>query len=187
MPKRSLPSRAEVPNLREFLKAPDAAAAQAGRPAKKGLTPRRLAVVGAIALGTAAVTGTVVVLTGAPVRLGSALQGSFGGAILTVVLGLALVYGRRLLRLRQGKREARTVEVTEEGLRFDRRPPIPWSDVLGMALDGPTSWRPDYEAAVIWTLRDPVTVITPLHTLGARPEALILAARAHMAAAKQAA
>ena len=187
MPKHSLPCRAEVANLRTFLTSPDAAVPPEQQPARRGLTRRRLAVSTAIALGTAAVAYAVVVLTGAPLRPGAGLRQAVGGAATVTILMLVLAYGRRWLRQRRGQREARTVAVTEQGLRFDRRPTIPWADVLGVTLDGPTSWRPDYEAALIWTLRDPVTITTPLHTLGTRPEELILAARAYLAAAKQAA
>ena len=182
MPKRILPRRAELANLRSFLTAPDAVAPKAGAADRRGLTRRRIAVGAAIVLGTAAVAWAAVALAGEPLRLRQGLETGFSGVIvLTILLAALSGWGRRLVRGRRGRREARAAEAGEDGLRFDGRPPIPWTDVLGVTLHGPTAARPDDDPVVIWVLRDAPAVQTPM---GARPEELILAARAYLGAAK---
>jgi hypothetical protein len=185
-PSRDLPSKAEVPNLRSFLASPDATA-KSYTPRRRWLTPRRAAVIAAIAAGVAAVAWIVIIITGAALRPHKALHQGIGVGVLLLVVTCAVSYARRRVHVRRGDRAARRVQATEEGLRFDHRAPIPWSDLLGVTLYGPSASRPNDEAVIIWTLRDPLTVETPLYGSGDWPEALILAARAYMAAAKQAA
>jgi hypothetical protein len=78
------------------------------------------------------------------------------------------------------------VTVDADGLRFDRRAPIPWTDVTGTTLSSPTASRPNEDGVIVWSVRDAPTVVTPLHC-GPLPEETILAARSYVATTRQAA
>ncbi len=174
-----LPRPAEVANLRIFLAADGA---HAGRPAanKRWLTRRRATVGAAIAIGIAAVAYTAITVMDGRPKVGNVLS---GGSIVVVILAAQVLFRR----IRRAPRQARRVTVAEDGLRFDDREKIPWSDVTGATVSGPTATRPEDEGLIVWIVRgDQPTVETSLHGSGL-PEELILAARHYVAAAKQAA
>jgi hypothetical protein len=176
-----LPQPAEVANLRTFLAAPDAHASEPTR--RTWLTPRRAAVGAGMTLGVAGVAAGATVAMGGPVGGADTLVDALieGVTIVAFFGGLA-----RFLRIRRGTRRARRVTVAADGLRFGHRPPIPWTDVTGATITGPTAARPEDEGLIVWIVRgDQPTVETPLHGSGP-PEELILSARSYMAAARQA-
>jgi hypothetical protein len=173
-----LPRWAEIVNLRTFLASPQAQAAPPERARLRWLTPRAAAAAGVLGVGIGAVACAVVALMGLPPRPAEGLRQTVDSLLLFLLILGAIGLSRRIRR-----RRAKHVTVGEDGLRFGWRSPIPWSEVTGTTLSGPTSGRPDADGVIVWMLRGgPTTVETPLHS-GVLPEELILAARSYLAAA----
>jgi hypothetical protein len=174
-----LPRWAEIVNLRTFLSSPQAQAAPPERARLRWLTPRAAAAAGALVVGIGAVAYAVVALMGLPLRPAEGLRRTVDSLPLFLLILGTIGLSRRM---RRRPRRAKHVTVGEDGLRFGWRGPIPWSEVTGATLSGPTSGRPDLDGVIVWMLRGgPTTVETPLHS-GVLPEELILAARSYLAA-----
>lgn len=178
----ALPLCAEIVNLRVFLASPEASAAAPDQRYRPWLTPRRVAVATGLVLGTAAVLTGAIALMRLPLRIGRGLDSVVGGVLL-----LLLVFGgsAAVRRIRAPLR-AKRMTVDPDGLRFDRRAPIPWTQISGITLSGPTAGWSNEDSVILWGVRDAPTVVTPLHS-GPLPEETILAARSYIAAAQQAA
>jgi hypothetical protein len=177
------PRCAEIVNLRVFLASPEASAAAPDQRPRPWLTPRRAAVATGLVLGTAAVAIGVTALMRLPLRIGRGLDSFVGGALLLLVV----FGGSAVVRRIRAPRRAKRVTVGLDGLRFDRRTPILWSQVTDITVNGPTASRPNADGVILWSVRgDAPTVETPLHS-GPLPEETILAARSYVAEARQAA
>jgi hypothetical protein len=170
--------RTEASNLTVFLASPDAAASPAS--ARQIPWLRATLTTAALVLGIPAVAAVLVQ------RLDIAFRWPTLGrtALLVAAVGLASNVVTLAVRRWDPRRDrAHRVRAGDDGVRFGVRRPIPWSDVLGVELTGPTAADPDVKPAMLWTLRDRPTVRVPLSSLTPRPEELILAARARMAVA----
>lgn len=71
------------------------------------------------------------------------------------------------------------LRIDEWGLRFGLRKAVPWSDVLAVEWDGPTTADPDTKPALFWRLRDRPDVRIDLDAVQLPPEQIVLAAEAY--------
>lgn len=177
-PHRYVINRAEVANLNVFLDSPDAGV-EADPPPPQNRPWQRITVVSlALALGVAAVAYAQIRLMYLTFDLPAlARHAAFWAGMLALVNRVQWV----LPRLDPRKSRAHRVSAGEDGLRFNRRRPVPWADVLGVALHGPTQSDPDRKSEMVWSLRDHPDVVVPLHGSRRPPEELIMAARSYMA------
>ncbi|NUO56876.1 MAG: hypothetical protein HOV71_01475 [Hamadaea sp.] len=165
------PATAEVPNLRKVIQS---APVQLAQPLVVHGEPRvrkALLTIGLIALSS---VGFVMLLTA--IRPGSGDVHRLLSVHFTIAFGAGAVaawasWGRHLRRL--------PIRLDDRGVRFGFAPVIPWSDVLGVSLVGPSPGDDHTKPALIWTLRAQDEIRLELDVLSLPPEQIVLAARAY--------
>jgi hypothetical protein len=179
-PDRYRIDRAEAANLQVFLDSPDAAVAADPPSSPRQMWRRMAAGVAMLALGIPAAAYLqihLMYLDFDPDALGR--HAAYWAGIGLLANGSVFV----AQRLDPRRNRARTVSVGEDGVRFNRHRLVPWADVLGVELRGPTESDPDRKNEMVWSLRGRPDVVVPLNTSKQPPEELILAARSQMGAA----
>lgn len=168
----AIPKYAEFPNLRVAIDAAPSTVAEPlvvrGHPHLRDfLTATALA--GVLALGFIAVLDAIRPVGGDFHRL---LYTHFAFGIWAGLIGSWVSWARHLRHL--------PMRMTEDGLRFGLRQPIPWRDVLGVEYAGPTAAFPDARAGLVWRLRDRPGVRIDLDAVATPPERIVRTAEAYL-------
>jgi hypothetical protein len=173
---------AEIPNLRVLLRSADFAAEPASTPATSGQGKAERwppYVIVAVPIGVAIVAWLLIWGFDLPLRPAAGLRRS----VFNLAVGALVVGGWAVVTWwrRRNARESTGVKIDPQGLRFGRRPIVPWPDLAGVSLTGPTPAYPDVKPQIVWQLREQPEVRTPLHADGRTPERTILLARGYQA------
>lgn len=170
-------ARCESANLRVLVGSPDASAAATGRQRPRLSWWLAAAFIGGMAAVPLVAAAWIRILG---IDFSLAVLGHqallFAGGLLAANVVTAVIRN-----LRGHKDRARRVSVWDDGLRFDRRRPVPWSNVLDPDLAGPMPDDPERKNEMVWSLHDGVTVRVPLAGSWLPPEEVILAARSYLA------